>query len=78
MKVCVQWSNLCLQEFREALKDVVKYLRQKGKMPVGEKKEESILSLRKALRISNVANVKDGLACSYASKCGGRSSCTYS
>ena len=44
---------------REALKDVVKYLRQKGKMPVGEKKEESILSLRKALKISNVANVKD-------------------
>lgn len=44
---------------REALKDVVKYLRQKGKMPVGEKKEESILSLRKALRISNIANVKD-------------------
>lgn len=44
---------------REVLKDIVKFLRQKGKMPIGEKKEESILSLRKALRVSNVANVKD-------------------
>ena len=47
------------RDAREALKDIVKYLRQKGKMPVGEKKEESILSLRKALRVSNIANVKE-------------------
>lgn len=44
---------------REELKDVVKFLRQKGRMPVGEKKDESILSLRKALRISNISNVRD-------------------
>lgn len=44
---------------REALKDVVKFLRQNGKMPAGEKRDESILSLRKALRVSNVANVKN-------------------
>ena len=47
------------RDAREALKDVVKFLRQKGKMPMGEKKEESILSLRKALRVSNVANVRE-------------------
>lgn len=47
------------RDAREALKDVVKFLRQKRKMPMGEKKEESILSLRKALRVSNVANVRD-------------------
>ncbi len=44
---------------RESLKEIVKYLRNKGKMPIGEKKEESILSLRKALQISNIANLKD-------------------
>lgn len=27
------------RDAREALKDIVKYLRQKGKMPVGEKKK---------------------------------------
>ena len=47
------------RDAREVLKDVVKFLRKKGKMPAGEKKDESILSLRKALRVSNVANVKD-------------------
>lgn len=44
---------------REDLKDIVKYLRQKGMMPANEKKEESILSLRKALQISNIANLKE-------------------
>lgn len=44
---------------REELKEVVKFLRQKNKMPAGEKKEESILSLRKALKVSNVVNVKE-------------------
>lgn len=44
---------------REAMKDLVKYLRQNNKIPVKEKKEASILSLRKALKVSNIANVKD-------------------
>lgn len=44
---------------REELKDIVKYLRQRGRMPVREKKDESILSLRKALQISNIANLKE-------------------
>lgn len=43
---------------REALKDIVKELRKKGKLPVGEKKDASILSLRKVLQISNIANLK--------------------
>lgn len=44
---------------REDLKDIVKYLRQRGIMPIREKKDESILSLRKALQISNIANLKE-------------------
>lgn len=44
---------------REDLKDVVKHLRQKGRMPMREDKESSILSLRKALQISNIANLKE-------------------
>ena len=44
---------------REALNDIVKYLRKKGKLPSGEKKDESILSLRKVLQISNLANLKE-------------------
>lgn len=44
---------------REDLKDVVKYLRQRGMMPIGEKKDDSILSLRKVLQISNIANLRD-------------------
>lgn len=44
---------------REALRDIVKHLRKKGKLPVGERKDESILSLRKVLQISNIANLKD-------------------
>ena len=42
---------------REDLKEVVKFLRQRGLMPEREKKEESILSLRKALQISNIGNL---------------------
>ena len=34
---------------REDLKDIVKYLRQRGMMPTGENKDDSILSLRKVL-----------------------------
>lgn len=44
---------------REDLKDIVKYLRQRGMMPIREKKDESILSLRKVLQISNIANLKE-------------------
>lgn len=44
---------------REELKDIVKYLRQRGMMPMREKKDESILSLRKVLQISNIANLKE-------------------
>lgn len=44
---------------REDLKDIVKYLRQRGMIPTGEKKDNSILSLRKALQISNIANLKE-------------------
>lgn len=43
---------------RNSLKDIVKYLREVGKMPVGESIDDSILSLRKALQISNIANLK--------------------
>ena len=43
---------------RGHLKDIVKYLREKGKMPLRETVDESILSLRKALQMSNIANLK--------------------
>jgi HTH-type transcriptional regulator/antitoxin HigA len=43
---------------RESLKDIVKYLRHRGKMPIREAVDASILSLRKALQISNIANLK--------------------
>ncbi len=46
-------------EARDALKEVVKFLRKINKMLPREKKEDSILSLRKALKISNIANLKD-------------------
>ena len=44
---------------REDLKDIVKYLRQTGKMPTGESKDDSILSLRKVLQISDITNLKE-------------------
>ena len=47
------------REAREALKDIVKYLRKRGKLQTGEKKDASILSLRKLLQISNLANLKE-------------------
>lgn len=43
---------------RNSLKEIVKYLRQAGKMPERETVDESILSLRKILQISNIANLK--------------------
>lgn len=46
---------------REDLKDIVKYLRQQGMLPTGEKKDDSILSLRKVLQISNISNLKESI-----------------
>ena len=43
---------------RNSLKDIVKYLREIGKMPLREAVDDSILSLRKALQMSNIANLK--------------------
>ena len=47
------------RKVREDLKDIVKYLRKQGKMLMGENKDESILSLRKVLQISNITNLKE-------------------
>lgn len=47
------------REARKSLNDIVKYLRQRGKMPVRESIDESIISLRKALKFSNIANLKE-------------------
>lgn len=44
---------------RRKLKDIVKYLRDKEKLPVKESIDESILSLRKVLQMSNIANLKE-------------------
>lgn len=44
---------------RGCLKDIVKYLREIGKLPLRESVDDSILSLRKTLQISNIANLKD-------------------
>ena len=46
------------REARSSLKDIVKYLIDIGKMPHGESVDDSILSLRKYLQISNIANLK--------------------
>lgn len=43
---------------RNSLKDIVKYLREAGRMPGRETVDESILSLRKSLQISDLANLK--------------------
>ncbi len=44
---------------REALNEIVKYLRKKGKIPERESRDASILSLRKALNFSNLDNLKE-------------------
>lgn len=44
---------------RNSLTDIVKYLREIGKMPRREAVDDSILSLRKALQMSNIANLKE-------------------
>ncbi len=46
------------REARNALKDVVRYLREERRIPAKESKNQSILSLRKALHISNLADLK--------------------
>ena len=51
------------RKVRDQLGDIVKYLRSRGMMPVGEKKDASILSLRKALQISNIANLGKMVPC---------------
>ena len=43
---------------RSRLKDIVKYLRETGKIPPRESVDDSILSLRKALQMSSIANLK--------------------
>ena len=44
---------------RKSIKDIIIFLRNKGLIPQKEKEDESILSLRKVLKISNIANLKD-------------------
>lgn len=44
---------------RGDLNEIVKFLRKRGIIPIREKKEDSILSLRKALQISNIANLRN-------------------
>lgn len=43
---------------KKALSGVIKYLRKEGRMPAKENKEESVFSLRKALQVSNLTNLK--------------------
>ena len=50
-------ENTITDEERAArgdLSEIIKYLRQKGMVPVREKTDDSILSLRKVLQISNL------------------------
>lgn len=56
-----EWQTITEEErcAREDLKDIVKYLRQREMMPAREARDDSILSLRKVLKISNIANLKD-------------------
>ncbi len=42
-----------------SLKEVIKYLRNCGAIPMGQNKNDTILSLRKALQISNIYNLKN-------------------
>ncbi len=44
---------------REQLAEIVKYLRQRGKMPTGERKDASIISLRKALGMSDISRLDE-------------------
>lgn len=42
---------------RDQLVEIVKHLRKRGRLPIREKKDDSILSLRKVLQISNLTNL---------------------
>ena len=42
---------------RDQLVEIVKHLRKRGRLPIREKKDDSILSLRKVLQISNLTNI---------------------
>jgi len=42
----------------ESLKEIIKYLRKRKMIPVGQTRENTILSLRKTLKISNIANLQ--------------------
>ncbi len=42
---------------RKSLGEIVKYLREKGKIPAGEGIDDSILSLRKVLQVRNIAKL---------------------
>lgn len=44
---------------RRDLEEIVRYFHEKGKMPVKQTMDESILSLRRILRYSNIANLKE-------------------
>lgn len=46
-------------QVRNSLKDIVKYLRRKGKIPERESVNDSIISLRRLLGVSNLVNLKD-------------------
>ena len=43
----------------QSLTEIIKYLRKQQLIPVGQKVEETILSLRKRLQISNLENLKE-------------------
>lgn len=45
-----------------SMKDVVKYLRQRSLIPVGQTKNATVLSLRKAFQISNISNLSSLVA----------------
>ncbi len=42
---------------RDQLVEIVKHLRKRGRLPIREKKDDSIISLRKVLQISNLTNL---------------------
>ncbi len=44
---------------RDLLRDVVKHLRSERKMPLRQSKDDSILTLRRILHVSNLANLKE-------------------
>lgn len=45
------------------LKDIVKYMRKSGLLPVAQKVDDVVLSLRKALQVSNLENLQSLVPC---------------